>query len=138
MVLTPGDMDIVIDDEKFREFEEARVDSALIQKLQPLRNKVMHSEPEFSAAVLQALNMASPGSAIDQEIRSKGLRLFKWKVREVKAYRANGDMGQYMLIYPKARLVAVRQISSHMDYNGKTDTFDDFIDLVQKVGDLGP
>jgi CubicO group peptidase (beta-lactamase class C family) len=136
--LTPGDMDIVIDDEKFKEFEEARVDPALIQKLQPLRNKVMHSKPEFDAAVLQALNMASAKSVIDQEIRGKGLRLAKFKVREVKAYSANGYLGQYMVICPKARLVAVRQISSRKDYNDKTDGFLDFIDLVQKTCDSGP
>lgn len=135
--LTPGDMDIVMDDEKFKEFEEARVDPALIQKLQPLRNKVMHSGPEFDAAVLQALNMASPELAIDQ-IRNKGLRPSKFNVREVKMYRANGYLGQYLVIYPKARLVAVRQISSRIDYNGKTDGFDDFNNLVQKIGDLGP
>jgi CubicO group peptidase (beta-lactamase class C family) len=136
--LMPADMDIVMDDEKFKELEDAKVDPALIQKLQPLRNKVMHSGPESDAALLQALNMASPGSAIDQEIRSKGLRLWNFKVREVKAYNANGDLGQYLVIYPKARLVAVRQISSRIDYNGKTDGFEDFSDLVQKIGDLGP
>jgi CubicO group peptidase (beta-lactamase class C family) len=132
-----GDMDIVMDDEKFKEFEDARVDPTLVQKLQPLRNKVMHSQQEFNAAVRQALNMASPESAIDQ-IRNKGLRLSKFKVREVKAYNANGYLGQYLVIYPKARLVAVRQISSRIDYNNKTDGFDDFIDLVKKIGDLGP
>jgi CubicO group peptidase (beta-lactamase class C family) len=136
--LTPGDMDIVIDDEKFKEFEEARVDPAFIQKLQPLRNKVMHSVPESDAAILQALNMASAKSVIDQEIGSKGLRLRKFKVREVTAYDAKGYLGQYLVIYPKARLVAVRQISSRRDYNDQTDGFQDFIDLVQKIGDLGP
>jgi CubicO group peptidase (beta-lactamase class C family) len=138
--LTPADMDIVMDDEKFKELEDAKVDPALINKLQPLRNKVMHSAPEFAAAVLQTLSMAlaDAESAIDQEIRRKGLRLAKFKVREVKAYSANGYLGQYMVVCPKARLVAVRQIYSRKDYDEKTDSFRDFIDLVQKICDLGP
>jgi CubicO group peptidase (beta-lactamase class C family) len=138
--LTPGDMDIMMDDEKFKEFEDARVDPALIQKLQPLKNKVMHSMPEFDAALSLALNMAvaSAKSVTDQEIRRKGLGLFKFKVREVKAYNANGYLGEYLVICPKARLVAVRQISSRRDYNDQTDGFQGFIDLVQKIGDLGP
>jgi hypothetical protein len=83
------------------------------------------------------LNGAYADSVVDQEIRSKGLRLAKFKVREVKAYRANGYLGQYLVIYPKARLVAVRQISGGKDYNDKTDDFRDFVDLIQKLGDLG-
>ena len=100
----------------------------------------MHSAPEFAAAVLQTLSMAlaDAESAIDQEIRRKGLRLAKFKVREVKAYSANGYLGQYMVVCPKARLVAVRQIYSRKDYDEKTDSFRDFIDLVQKICDLGP
>jgi CubicO group peptidase (beta-lactamase class C family) len=135
--LTPGSMDIVMDDEKFKELEDARVDPALLQKLQPLRNKVMHSGSEYEAALLQALDMpvASAKSAIDQEIRSKGLRLSKFKVHEVKAYVANGYLGQYMVVCPKARLVAVRQIAKRKDYDEKTDGFYGFIDLVQKICD---
>lgn len=134
--LTPGDMDIVIDDEKFNEFETAKVDPAFVKQLEPLRNKVMHSPQEFSAAVKDALNGAYADSVVDQEIRSKGLRLAKFKVREVKAYSANGYLGQYLVVCPKERLVAVRQISGK-DYNDKTDDFRDFVDLIQKLGDLG-
>jgi CubicO group peptidase (beta-lactamase class C family) len=135
--LTPGDMDIVIDDEKFKEFEDAKVDPAFVKKLEPLRNKLMHSRQELAIAVGQALNAASPDSEIDQEIQSKGLNLAKFKVREVRAYSANGSLGQYMVICPKEKLVAVRQISYGKGYSKKTDEFRDFADLVQKICDSG-
>lgn len=133
--LKPGDMDIVIDDEKFKEFQEAKVDPSFIQKLEPLKNKVMHSAQQFFDAVIQALNVEpqEAGAAIQREITSRGLKLSKFQVRRVDAYRAEGYLGQYMVICPKAKVVAVRQISGDEHYNEKTDGFEDFNELVLKM-----
>jgi len=128
--LTPGDMDIVIDDAKFREFEEAGIDPEIISKLQPLRNKMMHSTREFSADLNQTLDATSLQTLTDQ-LRSKGLRLSRFNVREIEIYSGNGDLGQFLAICPKEKLVAVRQVSAKPTYNRTTDTLSDFVGIVQ-------
>lgn len=48
-------------------------------------------------------------------------------------YKASGDGGQYIVIYPKQEIVAVRMVDTSASFNRKTDTFPNFPDAVYKV-----
>jgi len=52
---------------------------------------------------------------------------------KVIAWYADGSLGQQLVVVPGANLVAVRMISSHSDYNPKTDSFDNFRQMVLKL-----
>jgi len=48
-------------------------------------------------------------------------------------YKASGDGGQYIIIYPKQEIVAVRMVDTSASFNRKTDTFPNFPKAVYKV-----
>ncbi len=48
-------------------------------------------------------------------------------------YYADGYLGQYLVIVPDARLVALRMIGSHDDYDQGTDGFMEFLQLVSEL-----
>lgn len=60
-------------------------------------------------------------------------RLFEWTIGPVKAYYADGYLGQYIVVVPDERVVAVRQIRSRPDYNPGTDGFPDFPAMVLRL-----
>lgn len=51
-------------------------------------------------------------------------------VTEPSAFYGAGYLGQYLVIVPATRIVAVRQIQSSDDYNKDTDSFRDFVQRV--------
>jgi len=48
-------------------------------------------------------------------------------------YEANGYLGQYLVIYPDQRVVAVRMVKPSARFNPTMDSFDSFRDLVRAV-----
>ena len=53
---------------------------------------------------------------------------------EVYGYYANGYLGEFLVIVPRSKTVAVRQVKQSKNYDPKTDGFDDFISLVLQLG----
>lgn len=52
----------------------------------------------------------------------------------IVGYKASGDAGQFLTIYPKPNIVAVRMVEVNKDYNQKTDFFANFPRMVYKLG----
>jgi hypothetical protein len=48
-------------------------------------------------------------------------------------YKAEGWLGQYIVIYPEKNLVACRMIRNSASYNAQTDEFRDFEQYVFKL-----
>ena len=122
----------IIDDEKFKELEAAGVSKPFLSKLEPLRNKPFDSMPLFVKALAERLGQQW-NEILSQELSSKGLTLSRKKYGDIIGYNANGYLGQYLVIYPQQKLVAVRQIRGSEKYSQQTDTFDDFFDLVRSL-----
>jgi CubicO group peptidase (beta-lactamase class C family) len=79
----------------------------------------------------------APGSDL-----SHGVGLLWWLIRDpapaghdgpgpIAGYRADGYLGQYLVIYPAERLVAVRMVAASAAYDPETDGFADFQRLVR-------
>jgi CubicO group peptidase (beta-lactamase class C family) len=73
-----------------------------------------------------------------------GVGLLWWLIRDVDpeagggfgsvtGYRADGILGQYLVVYPAERLVAVRMVAASPAYDPSTDTFPDFQSLVRQL-----
>lgn len=51
----------------------------------------------------------------------------------IVGYKAEGYLGQYLVIYPEQNVVAVRMIKNSEDYKSKTDMFGNFSQKVYKL-----
>lgn len=80
-----------------------------------------------------------PGSGL-----SRGVGLLWWLIRDpgpdgepgggpVVGYRADGYLGQYVVIYPAERLVGVRMVASSPAYDPETDGFREFQEMVRAL-----
>lgn len=78
------------------------------------------------------------------QLISRGIgpyRLFKISKGPIVAYGGNGDGGQYVVIVPKAHLVAVRQVDANGDNEAAGQDYADFTQrvllLAEAAGALG-
>jgi CubicO group peptidase (beta-lactamase class C family) len=81
------------------------------------------------AGLVKVLGPQEPAILRDQLI-SRGIgpyRLFKLDEGPIVAYDGNGDGGQFVVIVPKAGLVAVRQIDAESDEEKQGEEYHDFI-----------
>lgn len=122
------------DERSFKTLRDAGVAADVVAKLQPLSGKAFSDRAALLAAISAALGpdaMAIWG----QQVASRGLglgKVFNIEMGPYVAYNANGYLGQFIVIVPQARLVAVRQIESREDFKD-SDGYDDF---VQRTLDL--
>ena len=122
----------VIDDEKFKQLEAAGVSKSFLSKLEPLRNKSFDSMAPLYKALAEIFGERW-GEILNQELANKGLTLSRKKYGDIIGYNANGSLGQYLVVYPQQKLVAVRQIRWSDKYSQQTDSFDDFFELVRSL-----
>ncbi|MDX2061193.1 MAG: serine hydrolase domain-containing protein [Gemmatimonadales bacterium] len=110
---------------------------SLFHRLAPLAGQTFPTRPAARAAAL-----ATVGQTDDSLfVREAGPRwvdsVFAWRVGAPLAYHANGYLGQYLVVVPAARLVAVRQIRNSDGYDPKTDGFEDFPARVARMARAG-
>ena len=104
----------------------AGVPVELADKFAPLQGKAMQGDREFFAFLQQALGKDAMRVWIDQIVAKIGIgELADRESGPIIAYHASGDQGQYIVVVPQARLVAVRQIEAQ-DHPAGNDSYDDF------------
>ncbi|WP_426702279.1 serine hydrolase domain-containing protein [Rhodanobacter sp. Col0626] len=129
----------------FAMLRERGVPEATVSKLEnTLRNAHFDSVDAMQAGIAKALGPDAKSIMVDQLI-NRGIgpyRLFKVSQGPVVAYDGNGDGGQYVVVVPQAKLVAVRQIDASGDTESQGQGYDDFIDrvivLAEASGRLAP
>ncbi|KRE90762.1 6-aminohexanoate hydrolase [Frateuria sp. Soil773] len=120
------------------------VPEATVQKLQAgLAGAHFDGTAAMQAGIARALGPDARSIMADQLIR-RGIgpyRLFKLDQGPVAAYEGNGDGGQFVVVVPKAGLVAVRQIDAGGDQEADGEGYEDFTDrvlaLAKATGALG-
>jgi CubicO group peptidase (beta-lactamase class C family) len=123
------DVTFEIDDARFHELEAAGLDKPFLDKLTSLKNKTFYNRQDYDKALTETLGGDWP-DIVEKETAGRNVVLSRKTYGKVFGYNANGYLGQYLVIYPDQRLVAVRQVRSSATYDKKTDGFDDFPDLV--------
>jgi hypothetical protein len=89
------------------EMRKAGVDPALVDRLTPLVDKELHGEAELAELITKTLG---PEGAMRYrgEVLAKGFRPPSVELEPPTGFSANGYLGQYLVVYPKKGLVAVR------------------------------
>jgi hypothetical protein len=72
---------------------------------------------------------------VEQEVHQCSLELGTWQYGDIIGYKADGYLGQYLVILPRAELVATRMIRRKPDYNPDTDGFEDFVDCIRSMAE---
>ena len=104
--------------------------AAIAAKLQPLEGKSMPTR-EFRRK-LRALLAGAERTTLSKALADAGVDQ-KRTIRDPFAFAAEGSFGQYLLVLPKARLVAVRMIDAGQAKGGSSTDFDDFATLVRAL-----
>ncbi len=119
----------VIDTEKLAEMRKNNVSEDFLRKIRPLENIEFDSNEAYAAALEKKLGKdwrQQAESALGKTGVSLRRRVFS---DEIIGYYATGFRGNYLLVMPKKKLVAVRVVRNDTDYNWDTDGFNDFLQL---------
>lgn len=129
----------VIDSAKFSQMRNDKIDAEFIRKIQPLENTSFDSDEDYFAALEKTLGKDWRDQLNKAfEKTSYGLRR-KVFGDETIGYYASGFRGNFLLVMPKEKLIAVRVVRNDADYNWDTDGFNDFLQLAagltgEKIG----
>lgn len=109
------------------------VPEATVERLEKaLQGAHFDSPAAMQAGLAKVLGADTQTIMVDQLIK-RGIgpyRLFKLSQGPIVAYDGNGDGGQFVVIVPKAHLVAVRQIASNSDEEAEGEDYGDFVERV--------
>lgn len=95
---------------------QAGVPAELADKFAPLQGKPIQSDPQFFAFLQHALGKDAMRLWTDEITSRIGFgEMTNRQSGPVIGYKAEGDQGQYIVVVPQVRLVAVRQIEGQDD-----------------------
>jgi CubicO group peptidase (beta-lactamase class C family) len=126
------------DAESLAMIENAGVSPEFLAKLRPIEGRRFGSPDDLFEALHAHLGDSWFEDWHRELIEPHGIgpwRPFHSEKGPVEAFEANGSLGQYIVVIPKARLVAVRQIRAR-DEHSEADSYPDFTDRVQALADV--
>jgi CubicO group peptidase (beta-lactamase class C family) len=112
----------VIDNEIIKELTKADVSKDFIQKAEKMKGTYNSNENYY--AKIQHVFGDNPWEYINATLGSS-LRLRKKEFSGNVTYRADGYLGNYIIVDPKNKIVAIRMIS-HQSFENENDNFVDF------------
>lgn len=112
----------VVDNEIINDLRKANVSKEFIRKA--IKMKGIYTSNEDYASRLQLIFGNDPYEYIGQDLKP-GLRLRKRNFSGNVTYRADGYLGNFIIVNPKDKIVAVRMIS-HQSFKDSKDGFADF------------
>lgn len=121
----------VIDEEIISSWKNAGVDSAFINQLKPLQGVVFESKFDFFAALTKIFG-ENWNAILNEKLVGNVQSSKRIYSNEILAYYADGFRGNYLVIIPEKKIVAVR-CADNNDFNYTTDSFDEFVYLVAKL-----
>ncbi len=123
----------VIDTERFIKMRQDKINAEFLQKIAPLENKVFESDNEYFAALEKALGKEWR-KTLRETLKNTNYGLRKRIFSdETIGYYASGFRGNYLLVMPEDKLIAVRVVRNSKNYNWNTDGFGDFLQLAAEL-----
>lgn len=123
-------------DELIAAWRKGGASEAFIQEIRPLKDVVYTSRERLVAALDRAFPTAKDEHSLwDQNTWMKGLPQVTLLPGPVHGYMAEGYLGQYLVVLPRHRLVAVRQMRSpeQLDAARPPDSFEEFPRMVRAL-----
>lgn len=129
---------LYLDEEQLKKLGEQEVSNHFLMKLKPLVGKFYQGEQELGNA-LESLLGANWLSEIKEAVKvlPNGVRdlfLIKSGISRMKGFYHSGSWGNYLVIYPELKIVAVRLVKRDKDYIQDKDLFGGFISAVFNLG----
>ncbi len=128
---------VVANDALIAQWRTAGNPESFIAKVLPLKDKVFTDRKQFFAAIEQAFGGKAGLETWYDHTWRKGLPDGAPLPSPTTGYLANGYLGQYLVVIPKHRIVAVRQMRARDPDPSKTaataDSFEDFPELVRQL-----
>jgi len=121
----------IIDDAQLRALTEAGVDTAFVRRAGTIRGR--YESLQSYEAALRGEFGARYWEPIGAALGPARANLARSEYGRMVGYEANGYLGQYVVVYPAERLVAVRMIVASDRYRPETDSFEEFAALVRTV-----
>lgn len=124
----------ILDEQQFQKLRAAGVTPSWLEKIKGAEGQ--YTSGKDVAIVLERTLGPNWRAEFAGELKKHGLQahdLFRKEYGKIIGYQANGYLGQYLLIYPDARLVCVRMIESKTTYNEATDGWEDLNPMIQKA-----
>lgn len=118
------------DDALFERWRAAGVDQAFIERLLPLSGRSI-ARVEL-ARVMAGLLGENWRQQTRTELGARGLSIGVSDRGPAVGFEANGYLGQYLLVIPEARLIAVRQIR-HGNHSSDDHSFEEFRFMVLEL-----
>lgn len=115
--------------------EKVGARAELIQSLRPLVGRKFANEDELYQALAETMGENWSNTWREELILPHGIgpwKPFHPEKGPVDTFEANGSLGQYIVVIPKARLIAVRQIEYREDLNWMAG-YADFTQRVQAL-----
>jgi len=120
---------MTLDDETLAAWKKGGAQPGFLDKMATLKDKELTQE-ELGHALDTLFGPGQGMMTYTQNVRAKGLPNPKRSVGPQVGFSGNGFLGQYIVVLPTPKIVAIRQIRSE-SYKGDQDSFDDFQALVR-------
>jgi CubicO group peptidase (beta-lactamase class C family) len=135
--LIPGGEAYAIDDAMIADLKEVGLTDASLKKIEALKGKEFDGQGVW-AALRPILHQDELASRKLREINDRLARTGRPRPKRIisgpiEGFEAQGYRGQYLVVIPKHRLVAVRQLRAPMIELLKTDDFAEFRRMVQDL-----
>ena len=129
----PKKKSYIVDNQQLGVLKEAGLSDQMLAKARQLNGSY-----DSKGAVVQQImgQFSSKQQMMDfrQATLGQGLELWRSELSgPIIGYKAEGSLGEYLVIYPKQNIVAVRMIRRTNDYNQRTDNFGKFSNMVYQL-----
>ena len=109
------------------------VDPKLIAQLRPLVGMAVRSQPEWHRLLAAAIPDWEDRAYLPGLIGPYANDLPTWRYESFDGLAAEGALGQYLVVFPKLGLVAVRQIEPFDGFSFMQNRFENFPDMVRRL-----
>ncbi len=123
----------IIDSETWSSWEKGDVDKSFLKRMKPLKEKLYETKYDFYSDLEKTLGEdwnKTLNEVLPSDVQSSK-RIYS---DNIIAYYADGFRGNYLVIVPETRTIAIR-CADFDRFNYETDFFPDFVNLVSKLGE---